>query len=484
VDYSIPGDFRVCGILLDLAAVSALPNEGLVMREDLPAEYLSRLPSAQRELLTRVNSPGLAALRGCLASFDAIAILGGAVSAPLYPMWSKLIGQLVDAAADRLSDAEAATCRVLTRDSPDEVVGILRESLGVVAYREVLRDVLRARNDPVSGRSWTALHELVCRCAFKGVITTSHDPGIADARLRVRPGAFATGFTVWDDEPGLERWRHERVFSDTVLPVLYAHGQHNRPDTVVLAATEYRRAYDGKLSQVLGRLMDGGHLVWIGFSFADHQIAAILAAVAQWSGNRAVPEAESHVAILPWDPDSEGNDPTVLARRVLGSYGARVVLYPAPGGDQSALSELLATLTDSRFPPATDLPPRASAGIGGVSPGEPTGGQAGDNTAFTPDERAEITIQLKAIRDSVRKTYKLTAEQIAAIDNRLDEAEEASKRLGRKDWKTVFYGIVFGLIVNDAIPPDVAQHIFTGVLHGLAHWLGTGVPPGPWMLGQ
>ena len=44
---------------------------------------------------------------------------------------------------------------------------------------------------------------------------------------------------------------------------------------MVLAASDYRRAYAGKLAQVLERL-DGGHLCWIGFSFADQRLAAIL----------------------------------------------------------------------------------------------------------------------------------------------------------------------------------------------------------------
>jgi tetratricopeptide (TPR) repeat protein len=261
-----------------------------------------------------------------------------------------------------LTDAEAATSRILARQSPEEVVEILRENLTPPVYREVLRDVLRVRTDPVSGRSWTPLHELVCRCAFKGVVTTNYDPGIVDARQRVRPGTSATGFTIWDDELGLDRWRSERVFTDTELPVLYAHGQHNRPDTVVLATSEYRRAYEGKLSQVLGRLVDGGHLVWIGFSFADQRIVAILREVAQWSGTRADPGGPpSHVAVMPWDPAGEGNDPGFLARRAEISYGAKVVLYPAPAGDHSALPELLAELTDPRFPAVADLPRRTDS---------------------------------------------------------------------------------------------------------------------------
>jgi tetratricopeptide (TPR) repeat protein len=331
------------------------------MTEDFPAEYLAGLTDADRVALARVNGPGLAALRRYLAAGDAVAFLGAGVSAPLYPLWGGLIGDLVDAASGRLTEREAATCVALARESPEEVVEIVRRGLGAGAYREVLREVLRVRTDPVSGRSWTAAQELVCRCAFRAVVTTNYDPGIVDARMRVRPAASATGFTTWDDELGLDRWRTGDVFGEAELPVLFAHGQHNRPDTIVLATAEYRRAYAGKLPQVLGTLVDGGHLAWIGFSFADQRIAAVLREIADRSGTRIDPGAEPrHVAVMPWDP-AGGHYPGVLAQRAEIGYGAQVVLYPAPDGDHAALSVLLSALTDPRFPPAPDLPARPVA---------------------------------------------------------------------------------------------------------------------------
>ena len=328
---------------------------------DLAAGYLGGLPRERAAELARVNEPGLTALRGYLASGQAVAFLGAGVSAPLYPLWDGLIVELVEAAAPRLSEREAATCRALARESPEEVVEIVRQQLGVASYREVLREVLRPRTDPESGRSWTAVQELVCRCAFKAVVTTNYDPGIVDARMRVRPGASATGFTTWEDELGLDRWRTGDVFGEAELPVLFAHGQHNKPDSVVLATTEYRRAYAGKLPQVLARLMDG-HLAWLGFSFADQRIAAILREVAERAGTRIEPgSAPRHVAVMAWDPGAPGNDPGVLTRRAEIGYGARLVLYPAPGGDHSALGRLLAALADDRFGPVGDLPVRLAS---------------------------------------------------------------------------------------------------------------------------
>ena len=328
---------------------------------DPAAGYLDGLPPEQAAELARVNEPGLTALRGYLASGQAVAFLGAGVSAPLYPLWDGLIGELVDAAAPRLSEREAATCRALARENPEEMVEFIRQQLGVASYREVLRGVLRTRVDPESGRSWTPVQELVCRCAFKAVVTTNYDVGIVDARLRVRPGAGATGFTTWEDELGLDRWRTGDVFGDDELPVLFAHGQHNKPDSIVLATTEYRRAYAGKLPQVLARLMDG-HLAWLGFSFADQRIAAVLREVAERTGTRIEPGgAPRHVAVMAWDPDAEGNDPGVLDHRAEIGYGARLVLYPASGGDHSALGRLLAGLTDDRFGPAAELPVRPAS---------------------------------------------------------------------------------------------------------------------------
>ena len=338
------------------------------MGGDITAQYLDGLPPAQAAELHRVNEPGLRALRDYLATGQAVAFLGAGVSAPLYPLWTGLIGELVDAAAGRLDDRQAESLRALASQSPEEVVEIVRTALGTGAYRDVLRRVLRVRTDPETGRSWTPVQELVCRCAFQAVVTTNYDPGIVNARMRVRPDASATGFTTWEDELGLDQWRTGDVFGEDELPVLFAHGQHSRPDSIVLATTEYRRAYAGKLPQVLARLLDG-HLVWLGFSFADQRIAAVLREVADRTGTRIDPgAAPRHVAVMAWDPDAEGNDPGTLARRAEIAYGAQLILYPAPQNDHSALGRLLAGMTDDRFPPVADVPASLTA-----SPGPPPG---------------------------------------------------------------------------------------------------------------
>src|SRR5258708_33968678 len=185
------------------------------------------MPAPQRQAVARVNQAGLAALREHLASGDMVALLGAAGSAPLYPTGADLIGELVGAAADRLTDSQATTCRALAVSAPEEVAEIVRRSVGTAAYREILREVLRPRTDPGSGRSWTPVQELVCRGTFSGGGTTNYDLGILAARTRGRPTATAAGFTSWDDHLCLDRWR-AGDFWDTELPVLFAQGQRDR----------------------------------------------------------------------------------------------------------------------------------------------------------------------------------------------------------------------------------------------------------------
>src|SRR4029077_19445125 len=86
-------------------------REDWLMVGDHTADYLAGLPADQAAELDKVNGQGLTALRKHLHSGKAVAFLGAGVSTPLYPLWNGLISELVDAAAGRLEEREAQTCR-------------------------------------------------------------------------------------------------------------------------------------------------------------------------------------------------------------------------------------------------------------------------------------------------------------------------------------------------------------------------------------
>jgi hypothetical protein len=105
-------------------------------------------------------------------------------------------------------------------------------------------------------------------------------------------------------------------------------------------------------------------------------------------------------------------------------------------------------------------------------------GEKAGNAPFTKDEQMQITAQLQGVKEQLKEQFELTSEQIAHIDERLNEAAEATERMGRKDWLLLFGGTIFNLIVTDTVTPSVAGHIFTTVIHGLIHlFTGTGGPP-------
>ena len=62
------------------------------------------------------------------------------------------------------------------------------------------------------------------------------------------------------------------------------------------------------------------------------------------------------------------------------------------------------------------------------------------------------------------------------MESGLEHAEKASRRMGRKDWITLFNGAVFSLILTDTITPDTAQHIILMAVHGISHLFGIGGP--------
>jgi hypothetical protein len=100
------------------------------------------------------------------------------------------------------------------------------------------------------------------------------------------------------------------------------------------------------------------------------------------------------------------------------------------------------------------------------------------NIERNEDEQRQIAVQLQQISKSLADKFELSAEQIEGITEKLDEAVEASTRMGRKDWLLLFGGTIFTVIVADIVAPDVAQHIFMTVIHGLTHlFAGSGEPP-------
>ncbi len=102
-----------------------------------------------------------------------------------------------------------------------------------------------------------------------------------------------------------------------------------------------------------------------------------------------------------------------------------------------------------------------------------------ENIVFTKAEQAQVSNQMQQIKAYILTTYELTTEQLSDVEERLDHVEEASRRLGRKDWLVLFNGAFFSLMLADLIPPQAVQHILTLAFQGIGHLFGLGGPPTP-----
>jgi hypothetical protein len=111
------------------------------------------------------------------------------------------------------------------------------------------------------------------------------------------------------------------------------------------------------------------------------------------------------------------------------------------------------------------------------SPGMSAIGKSSDNVFFTAEEQAEIAGRIDEVKALVREAFELEPGELEGLDQKLDEIKEATKRVGRKDWLIMLYGAALGMVLNDAVPPNVAIHTAEMIIYGVAHIFGLGSPP-------
>lgn len=102
-----------------------------------------------------------------------------------------------------------------------------------------------------------------------------------------------------------------------------------------------------------------------------------------------------------------------------------------------------------------------------------------ENTPFTESERAQITTQLREIKEYLRTTRRLPEAQLEQIASRLHYLEEAAGRIGRVDWRNAFVGVMLGLVVQAVAPPDAVREVLSLACRGLSELFGGDIPELP-----
>ena len=86
-----------------------------------------------------------------------------------------------------------------------------------------------------------------------------------------------------------------------------------------------------------------------------------------------------------------------------------------------------------------------------------------NNTPFTSEELHKISESIKQLHDEITKTQKFSPEQLDLIDRKFIEIQDASQRLGRKDWINYVAGMLTTVCVSAAFSPDASKALFKAV---------------------
>jgi hypothetical protein len=101
---------------------------------------------------------------------------------------------------------------------------------------------------------------------------------------------------------------------------------------------------------------------------------------------------------------------------------------------------------------------------GGVISDDPS------NIAFTQEEIHQIADSINKVQDELAKSGNYSSEQLELINRKLGEIQDASNRLGRKDWINYVAGSITGLCISAAFSPDTTKDLFKSI-NGAFSWL-------------
>lgn len=177
------------------------------------------------------------------------------------PSWGGLLERLSEEATEGDPDGEAAheLARLREDGAYLQVGEYCREQLGEFRFLELLRSTLR----PTS-REVPAPHRLLVDLPFAGIVTTNYDPLIETAFERL--GRSRPRVLTHEDTTGLGS-----LLFDRRPFVLKAHGDLDRPATLVLTARDYREVIHANpaFAEVFSAILLTHSILFLGYSLSD-----------------------------------------------------------------------------------------------------------------------------------------------------------------------------------------------------------------------
>jgi len=84
-----------------------------------------------------------------------------------------------------------------------------------------------------------------------------------------------------------------------------------------------------------------------------------------------------------------------------------------------------------------------------------------DNSKFSNEEIDKINGKLDELSDYIVKTSNLNTEQLSFLNSRIDYLKSSAERVTKKDWKIIFIGVLFNLIVGLGLSAAKANDIMS-----------------------
>ena len=309
------------------------------------------------------NSAGYAELKELVRNGRVLGFVGAGASAPLFPMWSALLRDLIGAATreGRINNpTEAAELEEQIDESPLDVASALEEYFTRHVFRARLAKIYRQHDNEC-----TEAHRLIVRLNAKGLVTLNYDNGLEVAYSQEKSAAPSTMRA--QDIAELVRWLQGETFGPGKLPILHLHGTPSDPEGMVFTGEDYHKFYSSKHpGAFVEQMWRSERLLVIGFGFFD----PFLTRVAERTLINLPTDVRHHALI-----GRRADQPvSALSRRTfVRKYRLEPIFYEVrdgpsgPGTDHSDLQEILKALHDSGAP-ATGI----AGSVGGA--GLPTAG--------------------------------------------------------------------------------------------------------------
>ena len=296
------------------------------------------------------NTTAFEELQMVLGKSQTLGFIGAGASAPMIPMWSKLLRDLLDEILKEklLPPEEVAVLRQQVESDPLEVASFIEEAFTPIRFRAELGSRFFIHE------KCTEVHQLLMRLPLRGIVTTNYDDGFSVAF--VREFHRMPDIVRASDRYELLRWVRGEKFGDGQMPILHWHGVPSSPEEMIFTSDDYTKFYaKNENISFIEELWKVERLLVVGFSFNDPFLARVIE-----STLRSLPSGNRHFALVGY----KGHTPVppLLRRQFSKKYRLIPIFYtikisPDQTEDHSALKELLQALIEARFSQEAEVGP-------------------------------------------------------------------------------------------------------------------------------